>query len=157
MLKIRLRRMGARHRPFYRVVVSESRNVPTGAFVENLGHYDPLQRPATIQLDMDRLRHWIDQGAQPTPRVQRLMKEQQERSAKGETAAGAAASAARPEEPPAAAATDAASDTKAPSEKEETAAEASAAAGDASEDSSETEETSGENGGEDAGGEPDEG
>ncbi|HVT57788.1 MAG TPA: 30S ribosomal protein S16 [Thermoanaerobaculia bacterium] len=73
MLKIRLRRMGARHRPFYRVVVSDSRNVPTASAVEELGHYDPTTNPAQVKLDAERVRYWVGQGAQLSPTVKKLL------------------------------------------------------------------------------------
>ena len=73
MLKIRLRRMGARHSPFYRVVVSDSRNVPTAAAVEELGHYDPTSNPAQVKVDAERVGYWLGQGAQMSPTVKRLV------------------------------------------------------------------------------------
>ena len=73
MLKIRLRRMGSTHDPFYRVVVSESRSTPTSRFVEILGHYDPGTKPATVKLDVDRAEDWIRKGAHPSPTVKRLL------------------------------------------------------------------------------------
>lgn len=74
MLKIRLRRMGKRHRPFYRVVVSDSRDVPTAPAVEELGHYDPVQTPPEIRMDVDRIHHWVGQGAQMSATVKKLVK-----------------------------------------------------------------------------------
>ncbi len=73
MLKIRLRRMGARHSPFYRVVVSDSRNVPTASAVEELGHYDPTSNPARVTVDAERVGYWVAQGAQMSPTVKRLV------------------------------------------------------------------------------------
>jgi small subunit ribosomal protein S16 len=73
MLKIRLRRMGARHSPFYRVVVSDSRNVPTAAAVEELGHYNPTANPAQVTLDAERIGYWVARGAQLSPTVKRLL------------------------------------------------------------------------------------
>jgi len=73
MLKIRLRRMGARHSPFYRVVVSDSRNVPTASAVEELGHYDPTSNPARVVVDAERVGYWVAQGAQMSPTVKRLV------------------------------------------------------------------------------------
>ncbi|HEX2224122.1 MAG TPA: 30S ribosomal protein S16 [Thermoanaerobaculia bacterium] len=73
MLKIRLRRMGARNAPFYRVVVSDSRNVPTAAAVEELGHYDPTKNPAQVTIDADRVQHWVGRGAQLSPTVKKLL------------------------------------------------------------------------------------
>ncbi len=73
MLKIRLRRMGKRHRPFYRVVVSDSREVPGAPAVEEIGHYDPMNRPQ-VALDLGRIEHWVGQGAQMSPTVKKLVK-----------------------------------------------------------------------------------
>lgn len=73
MLKIRLRRMGAKHRAFYRVVVSDSRLRPTGRFVETLGLYDPGTDPATVRLDVAKAEDWVAKGAQLSPTVKRLL------------------------------------------------------------------------------------
>jgi small subunit ribosomal protein S16 len=74
MLKIRLRRMGARHSPFYRVVVSDSRNVPTASAVEELGHYNPTANPVQVNLDSERIGYWLAKGAQMSPTVKRLLR-----------------------------------------------------------------------------------
>lgn len=73
MLKIRLRRMGKRHRPFYRVVVSDSRAVPGAPAVEEIGHYDPMNQPQ-VAIDLGRIEHWVGQGAQMSPTVKKLVK-----------------------------------------------------------------------------------
>jgi small subunit ribosomal protein S16 len=73
MLKIRLRRMGARNQPFYRVVVSDSRNVPTAAALEEIGHYDPTKNPAQVAIDAERAQYWLGRGAQMSPTVKRLL------------------------------------------------------------------------------------
>jgi len=73
MLKIRLRRMGARNNPFYRVVVSDSRQVPTGDAVEEVGHYDPTKVPAQFTINTARVDHWVGRGAQLSPTVKRLL------------------------------------------------------------------------------------
>ena len=73
MLKIRLRRMGAKHRPFYRIVVSDGRRTPTGPFKEILGTYDPTKDPAELRLDVTRADEWISKGAHPSETVARLM------------------------------------------------------------------------------------
>ena len=73
MLKIRLRRTGARKRPNYRVVVAEVSAPRDGEFIEIIGFYDPLTNPATFRIDGDKARRWISQGAQPTERVARLL------------------------------------------------------------------------------------
>ena len=73
MLKIRLRRTGAKKQPSYRVVVALSEAPRDGTFIDILGHYNPLTDPATFQVDADRTRDWIRKGAQPTDRVARLL------------------------------------------------------------------------------------
>lgn len=72
MLKIRLRRMGSRHQPYYRVVVSDSRKTPTGRAVEEIGTYDPRTEPPTVQIRSDRVEHWVQHGAQLSPSVKKL-------------------------------------------------------------------------------------
>ena len=79
MLKIRLRRMGSRNAPFYRVVVSDSRKFPTATAVEEVGYYDPRQNPKVVQIRHDRVEHWVNHGAQLSPTVKRLGKEPPER------------------------------------------------------------------------------
>ena len=73
MLKIRLRRTGARKKPSYRIVVAESTAPRDGKYVEIIGTYDPLTDPATIKLDGDRAKHWLSVGAQPTDSVVSLL------------------------------------------------------------------------------------
>jgi small subunit ribosomal protein S16 len=77
MLTIRLRRMGARHSPFYRVVVSDSRLAPTAAAVEQIGHYDPTHNPAQVKLDTERMKYWVGCGAQMSPTVTKLYRQAQ--------------------------------------------------------------------------------
>lgn len=72
-VKIRLRRMGARGRPFYRVVVADSRSPRDGRFIESLGYYDPRTDPPTIQVKADRVQHWLEVGAQPTDTTKALL------------------------------------------------------------------------------------
>jgi small subunit ribosomal protein S16 len=74
MLMIRLRRMGARNSPFYRVVVSDSRSTPTAASVEEIGHYDPTKQPAQVTIDAARVDYWVGRGAQMSPTVKNLLK-----------------------------------------------------------------------------------
>ena len=74
MVKIRLRRMGAKKAPFYRVVVADSRFPRDGRFIEELGYYNPLTDPAEIKIDAERAQQWIKDGAQPTDTVRSLMK-----------------------------------------------------------------------------------
>jgi len=76
LLKIRLRRTGAKKHPSYRVVVAESTAPRDGTFLEILGHYNPLTDPATFQVKEDRVKTWMQRGAQPTERVERLLKQQ---------------------------------------------------------------------------------
>ena len=74
MDKIRLRRVGAKKAPFYRVVVADSHFARDGRFIEEIGTYDPLTEPATIKIDMERAKYWISNGAQPTDTVRGLLK-----------------------------------------------------------------------------------
>ncbi len=73
MVRIRLTRMGAKNRPFYRVVVADSRARRDGPFKEIVGWYDPLQNPPAVKLDAERIKYWISKGAQPSDSVKRLM------------------------------------------------------------------------------------
>ena len=74
MLSISLMRTGAKKRPSYRIVVKEKRSKRDGAYLENLGTYNPTRAPAEIRLNLERVRYWIDKGAQPTLTVTRLIK-----------------------------------------------------------------------------------
>lgn len=74
MLTIRLTRMGAKKKPFYRVVVMERRQARDGSFVEIVGHYNPTTNPPLVELKMDRVEHWLACGAQPSDTVQSLIK-----------------------------------------------------------------------------------
>lgn len=74
MLAIRLRRTGSSKRPYYRVVVADSRNWRDGRFVETLGHYDPRRDPAVVKIDSERAQYWISKGAQPSDTVRSLLK-----------------------------------------------------------------------------------
>ena len=73
-VKIRLKRMGAKKAPFYRVVVADSRYPRDGRFIEELGYYNPLTDPATINIDSDKAKKWIENGAQPTDTVKVILK-----------------------------------------------------------------------------------
>ena len=73
-VKIRLRRVGAKKAPFYRVVVADSRAPRDGRFIEEIGTYDPLTNPVTIKVDGERAKYWIGNGAQPTETVRALLK-----------------------------------------------------------------------------------
>ena len=74
MVKIRLRRMGAKKTPFYRVVVAESSAPRDGRFIEEIGTYNPLANPAEIKIDTERAQYWVKNGAQPTDTVKALLK-----------------------------------------------------------------------------------
>ena len=73
-VKIRLRRMGAKRAPFYRVVVADSRYPRDGRFIEEIGYYDPTKEPAIVNIDADKAKKWIGNGAQPTDTVKALLK-----------------------------------------------------------------------------------
>ncbi|MDO4563647.1 MAG: 30S ribosomal protein S16 [Clostridia bacterium] len=73
-VKIRLRRMGAKKTPFYRVVVADSRYPRDGRFIEEVGTYDPLANPSKVTFDADKIKQWIANGAQPTDTVKALLK-----------------------------------------------------------------------------------
>ena len=73
MLRIRLRRMGARNRPYYRIVVSDSKRTARAEVLEELGHYDPIVEPPRIVLDRERASHWIGKGAKVSPTVRSFL------------------------------------------------------------------------------------
>ncbi|MBR4073293.1 MAG: 30S ribosomal protein S16 [Clostridia bacterium] len=73
-VKIRLRRLGAKRAPFYRVVVADSRYPRDGRFIEEIGYYDPTKNPAEVKIDADKAKQWISNGAQPTDTVKALLK-----------------------------------------------------------------------------------
>ncbi len=74
MVKIRLRRTGAKKKPSYRVVVADSRTPRDGRFIEIVGHYNPRTEPSTVKLHEDRVLHWLSVGAQPTDTVKKMLK-----------------------------------------------------------------------------------
>ena len=74
MVKIRLRRMGAKRAPFYRIVVADSRYPRDGRFIEEIGYYNPMTEPATVKVDADKVKEWLKNGAQPTDTVKVLLK-----------------------------------------------------------------------------------
>jgi len=74
MVKIRLRRMGAKKAPFYRIVVADSRFPRDGRFIEELGTYDPSKEAGKLNVDMERVKYWVTNGAQPTDTVRGLLK-----------------------------------------------------------------------------------
>ncbi len=73
MVKIRLTRKGAKKKPFYRVIVADSRNRRDGPFLEIIGTYDPLKDPSEIKIDTERAKYWIGCGAQPSSTVKKLL------------------------------------------------------------------------------------
>ena len=75
-VKIRLRRMGAKKAPFYRVVVADSRYPRDGRFVEEIGTYDPTKEPSVVNIDAEKAKEWIAKGAQPTDTVKVLLKKE---------------------------------------------------------------------------------
>lgn len=75
-VKIRLRRLGAKKAPFYRIVVADSRYPRDGRFVEELGYYDPTKEPSVVKVDADKAKGWIAKGAQPTDTVRGLLKKE---------------------------------------------------------------------------------
>lgn len=74
MVKIRLRRMGAKKAPFYRVVVADSRYPRDGRFIEEIGYYDPTKEPSVVSIDKEKADKWLANGAQPTDTVKKLLK-----------------------------------------------------------------------------------
>ena len=74
MVKIRLKRMGMKKKPFYRIVVADERACRDGRFIEEIGYYDPLQKPAAVRVDGEKAKQWMANGAQPTDTVRSLLK-----------------------------------------------------------------------------------
>ena len=74
MVKIRLRRMGGKKHPFYRLVVADSRSPRDGRFIEHLGYYDPMTEPVQVKIDADKVIRWLQQGAQPSDAARSLLK-----------------------------------------------------------------------------------
>ncbi len=74
MIKIRLKRLGAKKAPFYRIVVADSRSPRDGRFIEEIGYYNPLTEPAEINIDAEAAKKWLASGAQPTDTVKKLLK-----------------------------------------------------------------------------------
>ncbi|NLV87249.1 MAG: 30S ribosomal protein S16 [Clostridiales bacterium] len=74
MVKIRLRRMGAKKNPYYRIIVADSRSPRDGKFIEEIGTYDPLTTPVGVTVNSERAKYWISNGAQPTETVRSLLK-----------------------------------------------------------------------------------
>ena len=74
MVKIRLRRMGAKKAPFYRVIVADERSPRDGKFIDEIGYYNPLRDPAEIKIDAEKAEKWLNDGAQPTETVKSILK-----------------------------------------------------------------------------------
>ena len=74
MVKIRLKRMGAKKKPFYRIIVADERSPRDGKFIEQVGTYDPLANPSLVSVDAEKVKKWIGNGAQPTDTVKKLLK-----------------------------------------------------------------------------------
>lgn len=74
MVKIRLARFGAHKRPFYRMVVADSRARRDGPFVEIIGTYDPMKEPSEVKIDLEKANYWLQKGAQPTDRAMKLLR-----------------------------------------------------------------------------------
>ena len=75
-VKIRLKRMGAKKAPFYRIVVADARSPRDGKFIESIGYYDPVTTPANVKIDEEKAMKWMDNGAQPTDTVKNLFSKQ---------------------------------------------------------------------------------
>jgi small subunit ribosomal protein S16 len=73
-VKIRLKRMGAKKSPFYRLVVADSRSPRDGKFIEEIGYYNPITEPAEVKIDAEKAKKWLDCGAQPSDTVRKLLK-----------------------------------------------------------------------------------
>ena len=84
MVKIRLRRMGAKKNPYYRIVVADSHFPRDGRFIEEIGTYDPTRNPSAIKVDVERAKYWIANGAQPTDTVRAILKKAETAGAKAE-------------------------------------------------------------------------
>lgn len=74
-VKIRLRRIGAKKAPFYRIVVADSRYPRDGRFIEEIGYYDPTKEPSVVKVDTEKAQKWIQNGAQPTDTVKKILKD----------------------------------------------------------------------------------
>ena len=76
MVKIRLRRMGAKKAPFYRIVVADSRYPRDGRFIEEIGYYNPMEEPSVVKVDPEKAKAWMEKGAQPTDTVKVILKKE---------------------------------------------------------------------------------
>ena len=93
MIKLRLRRMGAKKQPSYRIVAAESRSPRDGRFIEVVGFYNPKTQPATLRIDTERAKYWLDHGAQPTETVRSLLRHSGVIAGQAQAAAGESPSA----------------------------------------------------------------
>jgi small subunit ribosomal protein S16 len=84
MVRIRLTRLGAKKKPFYRVIVADSRSPRDGRAIENLGYYNPMTEPPQLKIDLDRADHWLKNGAQPSETVASLLKRARTQAAPAE-------------------------------------------------------------------------
>ena len=80
MVKIRLRRMGAKKAPYYRIIVADSRSPRDGRFIDEVGRYNPCVEPAVVEFDLEKVDQWLKNGAQPTDTVARLLKQAREQA-----------------------------------------------------------------------------
>ena len=129
MVKIRLKRMGAKKRPFYRLVVADSRSPRDGKFIEEIGFYDPLPNPAKVQIDADKVHEWMRRGARPSDVARKLLEREgilQRGAQSRRIVTPAATPAAEAPAPAAAAAPAAPAVEEAPAAAAEPAAEAEA-------------------------------
>lgn len=94
MLVIRMRKMGSKKRPFFRVVVTDSRAARDSSFVEIVGHYNPRLKPAKVEIDRERINHWVGKGAKLSDTVRTLLKRHMPSSAAGAASEGKPTSAA---------------------------------------------------------------
>jgi small subunit ribosomal protein S16 len=83
-VRIRLKRAGSRHRPFYKIVVADSRNARDGRAIEALGHYDPVKKPEVIEVNEERLGHWLSKGASMSESVDALVRRKRRRAERGD-------------------------------------------------------------------------
>ena len=93
LLAIKLMRMGAKKSPAYRIVVKEKSSKRDGAYVEKVGFYDPTRNPAEVRLDLERVKYWLERGAQPTDTVRRLIRKQSREQTAPQADQGASATA----------------------------------------------------------------